>query len=232
MEAVAFLPSGGRVYKDVNPEDIVVRTMKGKDEKLLAEMNYDNIEKKYAILLNALVTGIDAKDLTLGDRASIILWIRANSFSSTLPTTFICSECFQKVSTDIDLTKVELKELADDFVEPCEITLSDDTQIKLRLFRVQDELKISEWEKKTSVAEAYLYRWALSIVEDDDIPTRIAKLSNMEARDLLKIKSFHKANLHGPELDKVPYLCPKCGSEGVLTLPFRPDFLIPSEDEY
>lgn len=232
MEATAVLSTKGLVYENIDPSKITIRTLKGRDEKLLAELNLDNVEKKYLALLKNVITGIDPSELTLGDRAGFLLWLRANSYSTIVNVDLICESCYQKISLPIDLTSIEFKELPNNFKEPYEITLSDGSTLKLRLFRVKDEIKIADWEKKTGVAEAYIYRWALSIVDDRDIPTRMAWLENLESKDLVLIREFHERFIHGPELDKIKYSCPKCGSdEGVMTMPFRPDFLIPTSGQ-
>ena len=231
MEANVTLPSAGLVYPGVDVSKIQVRSMKGKDEKLLAELNIDNVEKKYAELLKQLITGIDVQELTLGDRGLLLLWIKANSYSPIVKTKTVCEHCYNSITVDVDLTQVTLKELSEDLKEPASITLSDNSELKLRLFRVKDEIKVAEVEKKQGKANASLYQLALSIVDDKDIPTRISFLENLDTQDLQKIRKFHLDNVHGPELDKIKFTCPKCGSdEGVLSLPFRPDFLLPTQD--
>ena len=60
----------------------------------------------------------------------------------------VCESCYQRVNVDVDLTSIELKELPADFAEPYSVKLSDGTELKLRLFRVKDEIKVAEAEKK------------------------------------------------------------------------------------
>ena len=229
MQINPQLPSLGKLYK-TKLEDITLRTLKGRDEKLLAEMNVDNIDKRYSLLLKNVLTGIDPNELTLGDRAWIILWLRANSFSPIIPVNLVCGTCYQDISLDVNITDINVKELDQNYQEPIEVKLSEST-VKLRILRIADEIKIAEWEKRLGASEAYMYRWALSIVNDKDVQERIIWLENQDSRDIQKIRMFQDDHAHGPELDNVKYVCPKCGSEGVMTLPFRPNFLIPTREE-
>src|ERR1035437_9410203 len=166
------LPSKGLVY-DVPLSDIVLRSMKGGDEKILAELSIDNIETKYLALLknrihggDPLVKGIDPAKLTLGDRLYILLWLRINSYSPTFKSSVVCSNCFKKVKVDIDLTKIEEKGLPEGFKEPYEVVLDSGDKVNLRLFRIADEILAYEKEKKDGVEETYLYRLALTLVDD------------------------------------------------------------------
>jgi hypothetical protein len=229
--ACVGLPSGGKVYENVNLENVKVRTLKGKDEKILAEMNIDNVEKKYTELLSNLVSGINVNNLTLGDRTWLLLWERINSYSPNFPVSIVCDTCFQKIELKIDLSQLDVVELPEDFKEPFTITLENGETLDLRLFRVSDEIKMLDWEKKLGASNSYMYRWALSLADDRDIPTKISYLESLDAKDLLKIKKFHKDFEHGPNLGKCAYKCPKCGGEGYLALPFRPDFLVPSSED-
>jgi acetone carboxylase gamma subunit len=231
METQLKLPSRGCVYEGVTPEGIKVRTLRGKDEKLLSELNVDNIEKKYLALLQNVVTGIDPAQLTLGDRTYILLWLRINSYSPIIDCDVTCDNCFVRSLMPLDLAAVNVKELPEGFVEPYNITLSDEKIYGMRLFRLNDEIKISDWEKRKSFGDAWIYRWIVSIVDDRDIIDRIAWYENLPTSDTKLIRKFHEDFVHGPELDKIKYTCPKCGHEGSTALPFRANFLLPSGKE-
>lgn len=224
------LPSLGKVYP---LEEISVRTLKGKDEKILAEINLENLEEKYTALLRNVVSGIDVTNLTLGDRNWLLLWQRINSYSPIIQINFTCENCFQSIFLDYDISQIEVENLSEEFVEPYSIILNTNEKIALRLFRIKDELNMLKWQKKHGLENAYLYYWASTIVSESlDIFEKIKLLEEMDAIDLLKIKKFHTDFSHGPKMNSCAYVCPKCGGEGRMTLPFRPDFLIPSSKEF
>jgi len=141
------LPSRCLVYDGVDPDGISIRTLKGKDEKLIAEVNYDNFEKKFLLLLKNIIKGVDPIKLTVGDRLFILLWEAINSYSKDFDIEHTCIECYEKIKSTVDLSDLEVIELSKDFKEPYEKKLSDGSIVKLRLFTVQDEINIAAYEK-------------------------------------------------------------------------------------
>ena len=235
--ALTDLPSKGFVY-DVPLSNILIRPMLGGDEKLLSELSVENIETKYLALLrnrvkggDPLIKGIDPAKLTLGDRLYILLWERINSYSPKFKTGLICQNCFKEINIELDLTKIEEKTLPDGFKEPQELTLSGGEKVSLRLFRIEDEINSYEKEKKEGIEKTYLYRLALSIVDTKSIEDRISFLESLPGKDIAKIKFFHESHVHGPQLEKIPYECPKCQEVGSCALPFRATLLIPAGSE-
>jgi len=219
------LPSGGKLYGD-GKAVVKLRTLKGKDEKLIAEINDDNFERKFALVLGNLIEGIDAGELTLGDRMHILLWEVINSQSPKYPVKLICEDCEKEVQVDIDLAEMESIGL-DDLVEPKEVMLPDaGVPVKLRLFRVKDEIKIFEREK--SGKPSWCYRYALTLVDDKmDIVQKESFIDELSATDLGVIRAFQEKYSHGPTMLSV-YVCPKCGGGGDCAVPFRLEMLLPS----
>ena len=236
-EVLSNLPSKGFVY-EVPVTNIVARTMCGGDEKILAELNISNIETKYLALLrnrikggDPLIKGIDPAKLTLGDRMYILLWQRVNSYSPIFKSSLVCNNCFEKINVDLDLTKIDEKYLPEGFKEPYPVALENGDTINLRLFRLEDEIKAYDKEKKDGVEKSYLYRLALCIVDSKGIDDRVAYLETLSSKDLAKIRFFHEEHVHGPQLEEIEYTCPKCQEVGTCALPFRINFLLPSGKE-
>ena len=71
------LPSKGLVYLDVEKDNakdqIQIRTFKGRDEKLIAEISSENFEKKFLTILQSVLKGIDPGKLTSGDRQALMI---------------------------------------------------------------------------------------------------------------------------------------------------------------
>jgi len=218
------LPSKCLVYGDVKPEQIQIRTLKGKDEKLIAELNYDNVEKKFLALLKNILRGIDPEELTIGDRMHIMLWEVINSYSKIYPVNLTCDICLNNVQIDADLSRLEVEELPNDFKEPHEIKLSNGDTVNLRLFRVKDQIRVEDYEKNRK--NSWLYRFALTMIDDKDVFARVNYLENLGVKDLAKIRAFHEKYFHGPDM-KYKYECPECGEEGEVVLPFRLEFIFP-----
>ena len=218
------LPSKCQAYQGVDPTKIQIRTLKGEDEKLIAEISSDNFDKKYNIVLTRVLKGIDPINLTLGDRFYLIMWETINSYSKEFPVEHECEHCWQKFNYIVDLSQLEKIELPDNYKEPCEITLpKSGTKIKLRLLTVKDLIEIDVVEKQGQ--NAWLYRPALSIVDGRSLADKLDYLSKIDTQDLEYIRAFQDAFEHGLKM-RTNYTCPKCGGTGVMPVPFRFEMLL------
>jgi hypothetical protein len=219
------LPSKCLAYTGVDASTIQIRTLKGRDEKLIAEISTDNFDKKANLLLGSVLKGIEPTKLTIGDRLALILWETINSYGKDFPIESECEHCWQKSEYNIDLSKLDNVTLPDDYKQPYEVKLSDSGKlVKLRLLTVDDLLKVSEIDKLGQ--NVWLYRYALSIVDDKGIWDRVEFLEELSVRDLATIRAFHEKFIHGPKMETT-YECPKCGGGGVLPIPFRLEMLLP-----
>jgi len=219
------LPSKCLVYKDVDPTKVQIRTFKGKDEKLIAEITYDNFERKALVVMRNVLQGIEPDKLTVGDRLYVLVWEAINSYTKDYDVEHTCNDCFERITSTIDLSTLEVVELPEDFKEPYPLKLSNGDIVNLRLFRVEDEIKIADYEKADKAS--WLYRFATAIVDDSKgIWDRVAYLENMESKDLASIRAFHNKFVHGPKMES-PYICPKCGGAGRTPVPFRLEMLFP-----
>lgn len=220
------LPSKCLVYKNVDSNQIYARTLKGKDELLIAEMSTDNFDKKFSILLRNILKGVDPDNLTLGDKLYLAIWLTINSYTKDYILEYECEHCWQKSEYVVDLSRLEIIELPQDFKEPFSIILPDSKQeVQLRLLKCSDVIKINEMER--SGVNTFLRKYALSIVDEKkNLIEKEEFLSNLSVKDTTIIRGFHEKFFHGPKME-TEYNCPKCGGTGVMPVPFRLDMLIP-----
>jgi len=218
------LPSKFKTYDNVDPTAVKIRVLKGKDEKLIAEITYDNIDRKFLDLMTKVIIGMDVKKMTLGDRRFIMVWLAINSYSKDFPVEFICQVCLQKIEYVVDLAKFEVLELPDDFHQPYTLTLSSGSTINVRLLTIEDEIKVADFEKAGH--NSWLYRYALSIVNDKKVLDNMEFLEALDVRDVAKIRAFQEKYDHGPVMSSV-YECSKCGGNGKIAVPFRLEMLFP-----
>jgi hypothetical protein len=218
------LPSQCLTYPEVKPEDIKARAYQGSEEELLSQINPLNLERSYLEVMKRVIQGIDPLKLTLGDRLYFIVWECICSYMDVIKVKTVCSNCLQEVEVSVDLKNLEVIKLPDNYKEPYEVTLPSGKQIKLRLLTVADEIEIEKYQRKHG--KSYLYRYALSIVSDDNI---VEKLKTLEesSKDMLKIRAFHEKFYHGLDFNYT-YKCSHCGEEDDVEVPFRLDFLFPT----
>jgi len=219
------LPSKCKVYDEVDASQIAIRVLKGKDEKLIAETTHDNIDRKFVAILKNVLRGIDPVKLTLGDRKFVLLWLAINSYNKEFPVELICDICLKKISVNVDLSTFEVNELPDEYVQPYEVKLTDGRKIYLRLFTVEDELRVADYEKNGSTG--WILRYALSVVDKEkSLSDNVALLEDMNVGDLALVRAFHEKYDHGPVME-TSYVCPTCGGNGKVAVPFRIEMVFP-----
>lgn len=219
------LPSKCKTYVDVDASQVAIRVLKGKDEKLIAEMTFDNLDRKFVVVLRNVMKGIDPAKLTLGDRKFVLVWLAINSYSKDFTIEAVCEHCLQKITTTIDLSTFEVNELPDGYKQPYTVKLKDGSDVNLRLLTVEDELKVVEHEK--SGANGWLYRYALSIEDSTkSLAEKLMFLEDLNVNELATIRVFHEKYDHGPVME-AKYECPKCGGTGLTAVPFRIEMVFP-----
>ena len=214
------LPSKCKMYAGAKPENVKIRTLKGRDEQLIQELNIANAKKKVITLLEAILKGVPVTQLTTGDVKHILLWEVINSYSQTIKLSFTCENCSELVEQNIDMGTINSVELPDDFISPLSVTLSDNHVIKVRLPNLADEIAASEFAAHNN--SVYLYSMALTI-EDSELKNVMSKMLSLEelpVKDIAKIKEVYKKYEHGPDM-LAKYTCSKCGAEGRVLVPFR-----------
>ena len=217
------LPSKCLPY-NVNSEDVTVRAYQAKDEIYLAEINPINLESKYYQVLKNVVQGIDVKLLTLGDRLYIMIWECINSYTEIIKLKTVCTHCLEEIDISVNLIELNSIELPSDFKQPYSVSLpQSEKKVNLRLFTVGDELEIEKFEKKNQRPR---YRFARSVVSDLNILDRLEEIEKLGMKDFSRIRAFHEKFNHGPDLNTT-FVCPKCGEEDDVEVPFRLDFLYP-----
>lgn len=72
------LPSKLMPYKNDGISKVEIRMLKGRDEKLIGEFTIANFEKKFKMLLDSVLRGIDPAKLIIGDRFYIVKIGRAH----------------------------------------------------------------------------------------------------------------------------------------------------------
>jgi len=218
------LPSRCLVYEGVEADSVKARAYQGKDEVYLAQINPTNLERNYYEVLRDLIQGVDPLKLTLGDRMYIILWECVNSYTSTLNVSTVCSHCLASELVTVDLRNIEANELPEDFKQPYSVKLSTGKEIFLRLLTVDDEIKTEKYGKEKE--DDFLYRYARSVVTDDDILQTLEKFREMPAKDVLRIVAFQEKFFHGPVMES-KFTCSKCGEGDTVEVPFRFEFFFP-----
>lgn len=222
VSAEVELPSGSLVAKKVK-----IRSMLGKDERLIAEINSQNYERKTAELLKALTEGVDVMNLTEKDELYLLLWVAVNSYSSSFPIEAQCEHCFANFKQDVNLAKFPVKTLTEGFVEPVKVKLSTGDEVGVRLSRVRDVISVSDFERAHTGDSAWLFAHAVTIENGKTVIENMKMLGDLPAKDLVMIRKVQEEAEHGVKM-VAPYKCSVCGGSGEIPVPFRLQMVFPT----
>jgi len=145
------LPSGGKTYRVKKP-NIRLAYMTTADENILTSPNLLQSGEFLEILINRkiLEPGLRYKDLLIGDRNAIMIWLRATGYGEMYPVTLF-DENDVPFDTEINLDELKTKELG---AEPDEEGYFDfqfplsKTNIKFKLLTCGDQEDIERMAEK------------------------------------------------------------------------------------
>lgn len=216
------LPSEGKLYKTKKPS-VKVAYMTTADENILTSPNLLQSGQFLEILINRklLETNIRYRDLHVGDRNAIMLWLRATAFGEMYPVT-VFDEDGNPFDTEIDLSTLKVKNLG---AEPDEeglftyILPVSKTQIKFKLLTVGDIEDIENMIDNDEKAELLVnntstYKLQKQIVEvnGDRNPMLINQfIDNMRIRDAKELRGYIDKIDSGVDLE-VEIRTPRGGS--------------------
>lgn len=236
------LPSKGRVgYPDkVEYRDILVR-----DEKILASATDTN----YPIILNKILKSLlnDLPwfdEMTLHDRDYLLLWIWANNYTPNKEIQVNCRSCNHTNDITVDLTKLDVSDLSEDYTHPFMVKMSDDSVVGVRLLTVADQeaaeryLKTQEANKKLKDEDKFDFETILvsMTIDTGTVTTIEQKLKwiqdNVKGKDMARIRYVHEHFKYGVK-DIMDHTCTNCEEVFKFRIPFRPDWLRPTvQDDF
>lgn len=222
------LPSGGKLGY---PESLEYRDIMVRDEKIIASAT----EKTFPKVLNNVLKSL-LKDqsyfekLSLFDRDFLLLWIWANNYSATKTLDTACPHCGSDNEYVVDITKLEVDELKDEYKHPYPYTLSSGKKVKLRLLTVKDEEVSRMLSGKSKDLDEQFIMLCASIDFGIAMPLteKIKKIENeVSGKDMAFIRGFHQYFKYGIN-NHVDRNCSSCGEAAVIEIPFQLDFFLPT----
>tara|TARA_R110000803_G_scaffold47825_9_gene99655 strand:- start:12321 stop:13079 length:759 start_codon:yes stop_codon:yes gene_type:complete len=146
------LPSKGLLYPEIG-ESIKVEYMTAEDENILTSPNLLQSGKVLDVLMERKIKekGINAKDLLIGDRNAIMVFLRATAYGEMYPVKLTDPETGEEFETEINLNDLETKEIGASpdengyfsfYLERTKKT------VKFRLLTAKDEEDLVKGEEK------------------------------------------------------------------------------------
>jgi hypothetical protein len=230
------LPSQGLLYPGKNPT-LEVSYLTAMDENILTSPNLLQSGKFIEVLLNRKIRdkGLNQKDLLIGDRNAILIWLRATGYGEKYPVT-VLDDDGNEFETEIDLTTLKQKPIG---ANPDENGLFDfelpltKKRIKFRLLTVRDEEELTkrsevQEKRKAEFTDTLTHKLGMQIMSVDGKTDKewifnFARM--MPARDSLALRKYINEIEPGVDL-KVTVTGP--GGDPIETfLVIGPDFFWP-----
>lgn len=249
------LPSRGLPYDGLIPHGVMnLHSMTTAEEKLFAGISkradFETVIDNLIRNCSDIPKGLKPEDLYVGDRAFLMMNIRAASYGAMYGFNLTCDNCKARWDHEIDITKdLEVREAPEDHEDPfkVELPISGDT-VTIRLFRGYDERLIIKYvdqqNRKVDIRKVgdpgYTYRMALHLLAvdsandpNDTFDETTAKgqilglamkyIDSLAAGDSSAIRDELEARTPGIVL-AVETSCPKCDHAVETGLPITAEF--------
>jgi len=243
---VYLLPTKGLLY----PFDRVrIRKLTSKEEKKFAGITPKNFNLQINKVLESCVLepqGFNAEDLTLGDRQTLLTWLRISTYGPEYYADIICPNCrVQNSNVQYDLNNLNDLWLPDDFKEPYFVEFdSFKGGVELRLMRVRDDIDNDQYlaqQRKfrpVNREDEWIVRYARTIssvivdgqaMEGMTFKDIVLFFDSLPGDDTVKIRDWHNKHDHGVDL-RVPFTCGNCGYEtDQIFLDINASFFLPTQ---
>lgn len=238
------LPSKGIPYKNITQDPdildgfIVIREMRGHDEKILATQQYlkDGTAIK-RILKNCITSDIDIEDMVAFDINYILFALRGLSYGDDYSFKSKCnnSMCEREMNLECKISELSFNELPEDFEEPItvklprskftiECVLSRQSHVDELRRLERTDVKKSEFDYDKSLMRLYiLTTLRIEDPEGQELPKRLWEdfYDQLSAADLaeLRDKTDYKTDVEAKEV-----ICPYCGTTQRIQIPMGADF--------
>ena len=213
-------------------ERMKYRDVMVKDEKLLAVATADTYQEIMdKILYSLLEDPSDYEKLSIHDRDYLLIWIWANTYTTIKEYEVSCKHCGVTGNSVVDITKLNVENLSDDYIPDFELPLSKTGEVvKLNLLTVADERKVVNYLDGLDDEGDYINTLMTQSITFEKQMTLEQKLKyvaeNVKGKEMGIIRAFHKHFKFGID-NKVKYKCSQCAGVTEYEFPFSVDFFIP-----
>lgn len=222
------LPSNGLLGY---PAEIEYRDILVRDEKILSAATGATFQKVINKVLKSLLKDGDVMDeLTIHDRDYLMLWVWANNYTTTKEFEVTCPVCTHEQHLVVDVTKVDITELSDEYENPFEYELKGGKNVHLRLLTVKDEQIATDFSNKNKAhsLESVLLALSIDVGHVMMLPQKLKWIEdNINGHDMGMIRGFLEYFKYGID-DEVETVCDSCGEVTKHTIPFSLEFFMPT----
>lgn len=222
------LPSNGLLGY---PSEIEYRDILVRDEKILSSATGKTFQSVINKVLKSLLKDESIFDqLTIYDRDYLLLWVWANNYSTTKDFEITCPVCSGSDNITVDITKMDIEELSEDYVTHYEYELKSGKVVKLSLLTTQDEAIAADYIKhnKDDILDNVIMALSIDIGKVMMLPKKLKWIEdNINGYDMGMIRGFQEYFKYGID-DTVDHSCESCGEVTKHSIPFSFEFFMPT----
>lgn len=246
-----ILPSRGYLNPEIPEGKVVQRCMMVSDQKFIAGSRGGHTTQNFVERTIVSPETFDYSNLTTADSLFLLFKLRILSYGENYKFITRCPECGKKIEVSIDLSKLGVNYLDEDYEKKLSVTLprSGDT-VYTKILRNRDleeiEAEIERRKKKQGEeignSSSYTLRLASMIKrielktptkDGDKVLTHPIDIQNYLDRltdlDAIAIRSTVDNVKYGI-VPTVEYVCPKCNEDIDVNIQFTPQFFRPRYD--
>ena len=213
---VVDLPSKGKAYSNYTGVRVTPLTFKDEYNILVARNSEaDPINS----IIESCTKGVNPNELLLFDKLYLLMKIREVSYGPEYEFETICPSCKKTVETKIDITKLPVEEVPDEFSDVLEVMLPV-TKVKavVRYRRSSDEMFMDNPEDPVSLRRVVL---EINGIQDELVISKaLAKMHIRDIKTLIKAIDTDKFGIQS----KFRFECPHCKHNAVMGVPLTSNF--------
>lgn len=233
------LPSQALCYGDSIPTKMTIKSLTVKEEKMMFGSTQANGPEKALQACIVEPKKLDMKDLLPQDQHFLLYKLRIHTFGNMYDVSTKCPECDKKIVVSVDLDKLDIKPLSDEYKEPFDLKIPNGDTLGIRLLRIRDnELIEEEAAKKARMYDdvdegeaEYVLRMAKMIksINGEEVmtPDALEYVEKMSSNDSAYLHYIIQNEFDFGYDSTVRCNCPKCGEEIEFGLPMTSEFFRP-----
>jgi len=240
-----MLPSKGRIYPPESPlhnlEELEVRHLTAADEDILTSRSLLRSGTALDTLLDNVIVNksIKSEELISGDKNAIMTFLRITGYGPEYKVEITCPDCDADVTTEFDLTKLNMKMLDTEpvveGVNRFNFTMPSGTVIEFKFLTSKEEKLISdEQDKLKKMTNSPLdhnittrLRYQIISVNGNEDKGYINKfIGVMNVRDSRAFRKYFD-DVEPDMIMKQEFSCVQCGHRGEVDIPVTVSFFWP-----
>lgn len=241
---VIELPSLGKLYPEgstmYGKSSLEVQYLTAVQEDILTSPNLLQTGKLLEVLIKSVLRDkkVDPNDMLLGDRNTIIVWLRSTGYGEDYPVQMTCKECNSSYVYEFDLSALDIRKLEAEDVQDglfSYVLPLCKKEVRFSLMTAADEFNINKTSSNkklklgSSIDNSLSMKMALMIKEvagntDRDYIRQF--ISMMRVKDTHAFREYAASIEPGVVMEQ-ECQCPSCGHQSLEVVPIRANFFWP-----